>query len=99
MSQASPRDATNFPFLVLGNKADVDAARHAVTEEKAKAWCAEHDDIPHYMVSAKDGTNVEQAFLDVVSKAVGRSKDDDVPIPDSVNLDDRDKRGDDSCAC
>jgi len=38
--QASPSDPDNFPFVVLGNKIDVDnGASRVVSEKKAKSWC------------------------------------------------------------
>jgi Ras-related protein Rab-7A len=47
---ADIRDPAEFPFLLLGNKADVDAARHAVPEEAVAAWCAAKGGIPHFLV-------------------------------------------------
>ena len=39
--QASPSDPDTFPFVVLGNKVDVDGgASRVVSEKKARAWCA-----------------------------------------------------------
>ena len=39
--QASPSDPDNFPFVVLGNKIDVDNGNsRAVSEKKAKARCS-----------------------------------------------------------
>lgn len=98
LNQANPKDADNFPFLVLGNKMDVDKARHAVGVEKAEEWCRENGGIPHFLVSAKDGTNVEQAFLDVVTTAVSRHKEEDFAIPETIDLDDK-KPADGSGGC
>merc|ERR1712054_88618 len=39
--QASPRDPDTFPFVVLGNKVDIDEGNsRVITEKKAKSWCA-----------------------------------------------------------
>jgi Ras-related protein Rab-7A len=39
--QASPSDPDTFPFVVLGNKVDLDGgAARVVSEKKARAWCA-----------------------------------------------------------
>merc|ERR1712032_876644 len=47
--QASPTDPDNFPFVVLGNKVDVEnGANRVVTEKKAKAWCASKGGIPYF---------------------------------------------------
>merc|ERR1712194_258831 len=43
--QASPRDPTNFPFVILGNKADLDSKRK-VPQAKAQTWCKSKNDIP-----------------------------------------------------
>ncbi|KAF9602443.1 hypothetical protein IFM89_027572 [Coptis chinensis] len=61
--QASPSDPENFPFVVLGNKVDVDGGNsRVVSEKKAKAWCASKGNIPYFETSAKEGFNVEAAF-------------------------------------
>ncbi|XP_076951748.1 ras-related protein Rab7-like isoform X3 [Bidens hawaiensis] len=61
--QASPSDAENFPFIVFGNKVDVDGGNsRVVSEKKDKAWCAAKGDIPYYETFAKERINVEEAF-------------------------------------
>ena len=35
--QAGPRDPDNFPFVVLGNKIDLDS--RVVSQKRALAWC------------------------------------------------------------
>jgi Ras-related protein Rab-7A len=96
--QASPRDPEHFPFVVLGNKSDLPDDKRQVSEIRARAWCA-HRGIPYFEVSAKDGTNVEQAFTRLVAAAGLRNADDQLDFPD-VMLDlsavDPPKRG---CAC
>ncbi|KAF2323405.1 hypothetical protein GH714_035321 [Hevea brasiliensis] len=53
--QASPSDPENFPFVVLGNKIDVDDGNsRMISEKKAKAWCASKGNIPYFETSAKD---------------------------------------------
>ena len=37
MLQAGPRDPDNFPFVVLGNKIDLDS--RVVSQKRAVAWC------------------------------------------------------------
>ena len=83
-----------------GNKIDVDPDRRTVSEADAEAWCAEHSGIPHFLVSAKDGTNVEQAFLDVATRASTRVAEEEVYIPDSLDLKEtsNNDNGND-CAC
>lgn len=100
LKNANPPDAESFPFVVLGNKVDVDADRHAVPEGKATKWCEElTGPIPHFAVSAKTGKNVEQAFLDVVTRASKRVKEDDIYVPDSLDFSDQDKAPEKGCDC
>ena len=56
--QAGPRDPDNFPFVVLGNKVDIDA--RAVPQKRALAWCQAKGNIPYFETSAKEAINVEQ---------------------------------------
>ncbi|XP_017632451.1 ras-related protein Rab7-like [Gossypium arboreum] len=55
----------NFPFVVLGNKIDVDV--EIVSEKKAPAWCASKGNIPYFKTSAKEGVKgpsmVEEEML------------------------------------
>jgi len=78
--------------VLLGNKADL-AEKRAVFQRGAQSWCQKQgrDDAPiqYFETSAKDSTNVEQAFLAVAKAALQRKvtqEDDDVHIPGNVNL-------------
>ncbi|XP_057545651.1 ras-related protein Rab7A-like isoform X3 [Amaranthus tricolor] len=64
--QASPSDPDNFPFILLGNKIDFDGGSGRV----AKAWCTSKGNIPYFETSAKDGTNVEEAFLCIARNVI-----------------------------
>lgn len=44
-------DPLDFPFVVLGNKADVDPSKHAVQQSAVKQWCDSKGGIPHFLVS------------------------------------------------
>ncbi|CAA7393669.1 unnamed protein product [Spirodela intermedia] len=47
-------------FCSLGNKVDVDEGEsRAVSEKKARAWCASKGNIPYFETSAKEVFNVE----------------------------------------
>lgn len=59
--QAGPRDPENFPFVVLGNKIDLENQR-VVSQKRALAWCQSKGNIPYFETSAKEAINVEQAF-------------------------------------
>lgn len=38
----------------------------------AEKWCQEHNDIPYFETSAKDGINVELAFQTIAQKAIAQ---------------------------
>jgi Ras-related protein Rab-7A len=75
LDQASPEDAGNFPFLLLGNKTDL-AAKRAVQTTDGKVYADRHRMV-FYETSAKDNVNVDDAFRQIA--AVG-SERDTVPI-------------------
>ncbi|VDN07859.1 unnamed protein product [Thelazia callipaeda] len=100
--QASPRDPENFPFVLLGNKVDLES-RRAVSTKRAQAWCQTKNSIKYYEVSAKEAVNVEQAFIEIARDALKREALDvqNFPeFPDQIRLDHRETtRPSDSCNC
>ena len=60
--QASPMDPESFPFVVLGNKVDVDESKRMISSKRAAAFCQSKGGIPYFETSAKEAVNVEQAF-------------------------------------
>ncbi|GMH11863.1 hypothetical protein Nepgr_013704 [Nepenthes gracilis] len=85
--QASPHDPENFPFVVLGNKVDVDGGNgRVVSAKKAKAWCASKGNIPYFETSAKDGTNVEAAFECIAKNAIKNEPEEDIYLPDTIDM-------------
>ncbi|CAF0872875.1 unnamed protein product [Adineta steineri] len=81
--QAGPRDPENFPFVVIGNKIDLE--NRAVPTRKAQSWCTDKSNVPYYETSAKDGLNVEKAFEAVARNALAREREvdqtQDFPAP------------------
>ncbi|KAG0697784.1 small GTPase superfamily [Suillus ampliporus] len=77
--QASPHDPENFPFVVLGNKIDVEENKRQVTQKRAMTWC---------QLPAKEAINVEQAFQTVSKNALQQEAEEQLyvdypdPIPD-----------------
>jgi len=62
-----PEDITRqFPFVIIGNKAD-DGVTRVVSTEQALEWCQNHS-IPYYETSARDAVNVNEAFVAVVRR-------------------------------
>ena len=65
--QASPRDPDSFPFVVLGNKIDVEEKKRAISQKRAMTFCQSKGGIPYFETSAKEAINVEQAFEGALS--------------------------------
>lgn len=98
--QASPRDPEHFPFVVLGNKVDVEESKRMVFQKRAMTWCQSKGNIPYFETSAKENINVEQAFQTVAKNALSQESELDMyNFPEAdIKLDDKDK-GDTGCAC
>ncbi|KAJ5587361.1 uncharacterized protein N7459_003126 [Penicillium hispanicum] len=60
--QASPRDPESFPFVVIGNKIDVEENKRMISSKRAMTFCQSKGNIPYFETSAKEAVNVEQAF-------------------------------------
>ncbi|KAJ7295991.1 hypothetical protein O6H91_Y151000 [Diphasiastrum complanatum] len=85
--QASPSDPENFPFVVLGNKVDVDGGNsRVVSEKKAKAWCAATGNIPYFETSAKEDLNVDAAFQCIAKNALKNETDEEIYLPDTIDV-------------
>eukprot|EP00930_Biecheleria_cincta_P006572 TRINITY_DN1075_c0_g1_i1.p1 TRINITY_DN1075_c0_g1~~TRINITY_DN1075_c0_g1_i1.p1 ORF type:complete len:236 (+),score=39.62 TRINITY_DN1075_c0_g1_i1:76-708(+) len=84
--QAGPRDPDNFPFVVLGNKADLDSKRK-VTAARATQWCKSKNNIPYHETSAATAQNVEAAFQEIARRALKQeSQDDQIYMPETLTL-------------
>ncbi|OAE28503.1 hypothetical protein AXG93_115s1940 [Marchantia polymorpha subsp. ruderalis] len=85
--QASPSDQDNFPFVVLGNKVDVDGGNsRVVSEKKAKAWCSSKGNIPYFETSAKEDFNVDSAFQCIAKNALKNESDEEIYLPDTIDV-------------
>ncbi|KAK3420894.1 hypothetical protein EUGRSUZ_G00442 [Eucalyptus grandis] len=85
--QASPSDPENFPFVVIGNKIDVDGGNsRVVSEKKARAWCASKGNIPYFETSAKEGVNVEEAFQCIAKNALKSGEEEEIYLPDTIDV-------------
>lgn len=87
--QASPRDPDNFPFVVLGNKIDMEESKRQVSQKRAMTWCQQKGNIPYFETSAKEAINVEQAFQTIAKKALSQETEvelySDFPDPIRIN--------------
>ena len=62
----------SFPFMVIGNKNDLDKER-AVSKEEAARFCATlGSDVDHIETSASQNNNVVEAFTLLAKKALAR---------------------------
>jgi Ras-related protein Rab-7A len=84
---AAPRNPDTFPFVVLGNKADMASSKRQVSTAKAKAWATQKGDVPLFETSAKEALNVEQAFYTIAKNALQQeSQQKPIFIPESLDL-------------
>lgn len=88
LAQAGPRDPDAFPFIVLGNKVDKESERR-VQKQKAQQWCqAKNAQQPmeHFETSAKEATSVEDAFQTIARTALQKGQEDDIYVPETIDL-------------
>ncbi len=60
-----------FPFVVFGNKCDLEGSQ--VLPKVAEAWSKNKGALNFYETSAKDGIQVEMGFVDIVNSILGPS--------------------------
>ncbi|CAG8432777.1 510_t:CDS:10 [Diversispora eburnea] len=98
--QASPRDPENFPFVVLGNKIDMEESKRMVSQKRAMTWCQSKGNIPYFETSAKEAINVEQAFQTIAKNALQQETDQDFynDLPDPIKIDSETARYE-GCGC
>jgi Ras-related protein Rab-7A len=97
---AAPRNADSFPFVVLGNKADLASSRRQVSKSKAKQWCQskQSGDIPYYETSAKESLNVETAFQTIAKNALAQeATSKPIFMPESLDLKHQKEESSSSC--
>ncbi|KAI8086208.1 small GTPase superfamily [Halteromyces radiatus] len=99
--QASPRDPDNFPFVVLGNKVDVDESKRTVSQKRAMAFCQAKGNIPYFETSAKEAINVEQAFQTIAKNALQQETDVELysDFNDPIRIDNDNTKDFNGCAC
>jgi len=83
LTQANPRDKENFPFVVIGNKIDLDSGQsRAVSDYRARRWCGAKGNLPHFESSAKEDINVESAFQRIARNALKNEPEEEYYMPD-----------------
>lgn len=67
----------DFPFFVFGNKADLKEESkepELVPQARVQAWCAKHNNIRNFLVSAKTGAGVNEAMVEAMTAAMAFRK-------------------------
>ena len=83
---ADIEEQRTFPFVVVGNKVDLDDPK--VDPEYVRSWCAENESMPHFETSAKTARNVDEVFQAAVKRLVESKRLDnlfDRKRPDLAN--------------
>lgn len=94
--QSSPRNPEKFPFVVLGNKIDLD--NRVVSNRRAMAWCQNKNNIPYFETSAKQNINIELAFQTIAKKALEEELEDYNDYGNlTISLDEKISKN--SCSC
>ena len=62
-----------IPFVAVANKCDLDEMEWEISISKIENWCNKHN-MKYFMVSAKDATNVEIAFITLSESALNNNK-------------------------
>ncbi|EEF30203.1 ras-related protein Rab7 isoform X2 [Ricinus communis] len=99
IKQADPIYPDAFPFILLGNKIDIDGGNsRVVSEKKAREWCASNGGIPYFETSAKEDYGVDEAFLCVAKTALDSEPEHDIYFQGiSESVSEVEQRG--GCAC
>lgn len=83
-------DPNRFPFVILGNKIDLDGgASRQVDARAAEQWCAARGGLPYFEVSAKEDTRVEEAFLEATRLAIQNKPAETAaaaPVPSLIDM-------------
>lgn len=62
LSKSMVTQPDTFPFLVVGNKLDLEQEQRSVAFKNLERFCKENGDMLYVEASAKSNLNVEQAF-------------------------------------
>ena len=92
-------DQQDFPIVVFGNKADLEAQRQVSTEEGQQF--GRQNDVPVFEVSAMSGQNLGVGFEKIVEVFLARAervKKDTEPVTIKLKLDANNERKKD-CSC
>ncbi|XP_044470647.1 ras-related protein Rab7-like [Mangifera indica] len=99
LKQANPADPETFPFILIGNKLDIDGGNsRVVLERQAREWCASRGNMPYFETSAKEHYNIDEAFLCVAKVGLANEHQQDIYFQGiSETVSEVEQRG--GCAC
>ncbi|PON58703.1 Small GTP-binding domain containing protein [Parasponia andersonii] len=99
LKQADPTNPEIFPFVLLGNKVDLDGGHsRMVSEKNTREWCAAKGNIPYFETSAKEDYNVDEAFLCAAKLSLDNEHEQDIYFRGiSETVSEVEQRG--GCAC
>lgn len=76
-----------------------------MSSKRAQQWCQSKNGLPYFETSAKDATNVEQAFKTIARNALAQESDIELynEFPDQIKLgggsSESRSSGGDNCTC
>jgi len=84
--QGQPSRPEKFPFLLIGNKIDVEKKEMIISNKRITSYCQSKGIVAHFETSAKEGVQVDQAFQKAAKAALEQQSqasvmDDDGIIP------------------
>lgn len=89
LNQCGPRQPETFPFIVLGNKCDLENDR-VVSIAKSNQW-AKDNELPLIETSAKDNVRIQDAFVEVTRMAMLREVKETVIRPQALKINEKPK--------
>lgn len=97
--QANVKNPENFPFVIIGNKIDVDDSKKVISSKKAQQFAGNLGNLPLFQTSAKEAINIDQAFDVIARNALQQEENDEFndEFNDAINIQlDSENSG---CAC
>lgn len=79
-----------FPFVILGNKIDIEDSKKSVSQKSAQGLAKELGDMPLFLTSAKSAINVDVAFEEIARGALQQNQADadafEEDFNDAINI-------------
>lgn len=97
--QANVKNPENFPFVIIGNKVDVDDSKKVISTKKAQQFANNLGNLPLFQTSAKEAVNIDQAFDVIARNALQQEENDEFndEFNDAINIQLDSENN--SCAC